>query len=297
MAYYTGTAATLTALRTAVTDTLVSEGWTWDSGAEIIYNGTMFFRLTVGTISTANHPYIAVQGRTALSGGDIPPSDGAYMREFDGVLFTYPITYHIFTAANDVIVSCEIGAGRWQHFGFGQSQTPGITGTGNYYFAPYGYTTSAPVATTYSVSIPPFSETYVGNYLAPEKNYFIHSGLNPTAPWELSYNAGSSMCGWGDCKNVLDTQPNQFNMESILIPIRAFYLYDSSKYGLIFEHPTMRYCRNDNYSDFEIVTLGADKWVIMPCYKKDITNRTQFTTSSGDYRSGTYAIAVKYEGP
>ena len=291
MAYYTGTAATLTALRTAVTDTLVSEGWTWDSGAEIIYKGTMFFRLTVGTISKANHPFLAVQGRTALSGGDIPPSDGAYMREFDGVLFTYPITYHIFTAASDIIVSCEIGANRWQHFGFGQSQMPGITGTGNYYFAPYGYSTDS-YASSYPISITPFSGTS-SVYGDRERNYFFHSGLNVGSPW----NPGASTCGWNDCKNVLDTQPNQFNMETILIPIRVFYLYDSSKYGLIFEHPTMRYVRNDNYADFEIVTLGSDKWVIMPCYKKDITNRTQFTISSGDYRSGTYAIAVKYEGP
>lgn len=297
MSYYTGTAATMTALRTAITNALVMEGWTWDSGVEIIHKGTMFFKLTVGTVSTANHPFIEVEGRTALIDGDLPPNT-SLIREFDQVSFLYPITYHIFSFAYEVWVVVNIGDARYMHMAFGQSQIMGFPGTGNYFSAlvPKGPNTGVSTANAAPL---PFSQTSFVSYLN-RRAYYIHTGINLAQPWLPSHSSTENTTeinGWLPIINMLDRQPNVYNQEAVLLPIRIFHRYLDSKNGLVMQLDNARYLRNDFIEDEEIIELGPDRWMVFPGYTKNTESRNVNTTLSTQYISGTYAVALRYDGP
>jgi hypothetical protein len=296
MSYHTGTAASIEALHTAIVNTCVSEGWTWDSGANILHKGTMFFKLTwITTRSTANHDTIILGGRTALVGGDIPDNN-VMISEFDNWEWSYPITYHIFVFDFEVWVAVNIFPATYMHLTFGQSQLP-VPGTGNFFAGIYGEDTSTYVPTGVVSVIFGGSTFSTARY----RNYYCHDGLHPSGNgWRPDDNRSSDsdtslVVGVGSVANIIANQPNAFSQESILVPIRCFHAFLSSKWGMVMEMQNARYIRNDYYEDEAIIELGPDRWMIFPFSYKNINDRNKTTAASSRFISGTYAVAVKYE--
>lgn len=295
MSYYTGTAASMTALRTAITDALVLQGWTWDAGEQIAHKGTMFFQLTVGTVSTANHPYLALRGTTALTGGELTPNL-VCIREFNGLTFIYPITYHIFIFVDEVWVVVGHGNANYMHMAFGKSNVPGFPGTGSYVAANYGWSTLVGLGAFTSGVQPVLFSGDVRN-LTERKSYFVHTDIPGYGgnKWEPTLDGNN--VGWGHVSPLLNTQPNNFTQEALLLPIRTLLRYPVSKYGLVLQLEHARYTRNDFIEDEQIIELGPDRWMIFPAGRKNIAARSQNLSEATEMRTGTYAIALRYDGP
>lgn len=291
MSYYTGTAADLTALRTAITDACVLNGWTWDSGEQVLHKGTMFFGLTITASSSGGFPMLNLLGKTALTGGENAPN-AVLIRDgwsSGNHAFIYPIVYHIFIHGDEVWIVANVGNARYWHMAFGKSTIAGFPGSGSY-VAAWPFSSGNSYSTNFNTVL--FGETF---WSSGYQSYWIHTGLNGGSPWSPVLS-GSAAIGWGDISNLLVQQPNAFTQESILLPIRSFYGDAESKIILTLQLQHARYIRNDYLQNEQIIEYGPDKWMVFPAFTKDVTNRTQFTWSSGA-RSGTYAYALRYDGP
>jgi hypothetical protein len=264
MAYSTGQAANYAALKTALINACTGDGWTLTG--DVLSKGTMFFKCTV----EANKDYYT----------DIP----------------WPVTYHAFTFTNEVYFVISYGD-EYQWLTFGQSQQPGLTGSGNYYsgslaadITSRGYTVGVyGIVYLYGCPAP-----FVGAYGSYEwaRNGYLDSGIDGE-DWYLGQGLTGRGRSMGYNVRLLQTQPNNYNMESVLLPVKVFKTRSDSLYSQTFQAENSRYLRNDNYSDETIVTIGLDQWMTFPFYKRNTSARNGGTV--GD--SGTFGWAIKYEGP
>lgn len=294
MAYSTGTAATFSAMRTALTDACVADGWTWDAVNEVVWKGTIFAKLTIETGAYGDG--LALLGRTSLTAGDGPTfvQIGPALR----VPVAFPVTYHIFTFTNEVLLVVNY-SGKYQWLTFGASQQAGLIGSGNYYAASLGHLIPAYVYIDLPnpyASMALFWSTAVYNDTVKTPNCFIDSNID-LGGWSIV--AGTATTGLATgvkyATELLSSQPNAYNNESILMPIKAFKPRASSKVSQTMEFENIRHIRLDNYTDEAIITLGADKWIVFPWYYKNIAERDGGGTSGT--HTGTFGMAVKYEGP
>jgi hypothetical protein len=288
MAYTTGTAATFAAMRTALTDACVADGWTWDSGNEVIWKGTIFAKVSIATGTYGDG--LRVLGRTSTTAGDGPnyTQIGPALR----VPLVFPVTYHIFTFTNEVMMVVSSGD-QYQWLIFGQSQQAGLIGTGNFYgsslaetvvpsvdMSTYGGTASNAIFWNYSA------------YYAGAKNCFLDSNID-TGGWNLGEGiSGRSCAGIKYASELIATQPNAYNSESVLLPVKVFKTRADSKYSQTMEMENIRHMRIDNYQNEDIITLGLDKWMVLPYFVRNTSDR-----DSGLYDTGTFGMAVRYEGP
>ncbi len=99
MAYYSGVANDMTAVRQALIDACVGEGWSWSSSNEVLHKNSAFIRL----VQTGN--YLRINGRTSLLSGDTSRTIqiGAFSVRRD--IMVFPIGYEIFVF--DLEESCE----------------------------------------------------------------------------------------------------------------------------------------------------------------------------------------------
>lgn len=126
----------------------------------------------------------------------------------------------------------------------------------------------------------------------------------PTAKWAMGGNGGTqgtaaNFCQQVSCYNANGStystqrfQPNLWNGDAALSPIRPMARRPSGFYSYAFEIPHCRLIRNDYYNDFDVVTRGSDQWMVIACRKKDLVNRENAAASVDS--SGTYALAMEY---
>lgn len=89
-------------------------------------------------------------------------------------------------------------------------------------------------------------------------------------------------------------QPNSWNSEATLLPIRAWKARPSSKISMTADLEFARHIRIDNLSPGDILTIGSDQWKVFPWYRKDVS------AHNGGYfvnHTGTFGWAIRYEGP
>lgn len=291
MAYSTGTATSLAAMHTACKDACVADGWAWDAVEEVLSKGTSFIKLYVN-IDAVQGDGLAILGRTSLTAGDGPyyVQIGALGR----VALTFPVTYHAFTFSNEVFFIISSGSS-YQYISFGKSTQPGLVGTGCYYSGSLTFNvpslTYAPRVqlneTNASANCPAFAWAVYQNVIT--QNTFVHSDMDADG-WVL--NIGSIVAGHKPSVELLASQPNTYDMEAILLPIKVLKLRASSLYSQVMEVENARYLRNDYHPDESIITIGLDKWMVFPHLKRNTATR-----DGGTGHSGTLAWAIKYEGP
>lgn len=292
MGYYSGTVASSSALRQAIVDACVAEGWTWISADEVLHKNGIVVRINLISNSLGNS--IIFYGRSALSGGT--ESFGCYFgSNLADVTVDYPLAYRVFVFEQEVYVVINYSADYWQWAMFGRSKIP-LPGTGNYVCTigrAYSNVQSH-VRSLASIGDSYFQGFY--NSASPFEHYRVDGGEPvrldhglDSADWVLSV----SQTNGRDAERGMFCTPNAFNGETVLFPIRAFKGL-SEQLSLVVELEHARHCRIDHHAPGEIITLGADRWMVFPGFKKDLSNPWPTSTTT---HTGGVGWAVRYEGP
>ena len=316
MAYYTGSAANVAAVLTALTNACEAEDWTWSGGILSKADPGIFVRLDAATTIDGYTP-LRLWGRTYIDSGESPQYVSMNV-PIKAVDVTYPVTYHVFVFASEVFLVINY-SDKFQWLAFGQSSQPGLGSSGNWVAATAGntYWASDP---NHGVYINLNGGGLVSGYWAtdaavvPAMFWPDLNGANITdrfyaccASWYFdaglesgdTYHPWMQPCDGASNKNlvqILATQPNSFNNEGVLIPITLFMIRAESKFSQVLQVQNARHIRVDNYTPTEIITLGTDQWMVFPWYCKSTTDRNGGTSANLSH-SGTFGWAIKYEPP
>lgn len=294
MAYYSGVANDMAAVRQALIDACVGEGWVWNSANDVLHKNSVYIRLTL--ISGR----LQILGRTSLTAGDAPGVVQVGTFKVSGSnAMAFPVSYDLFVFSNEVYCVLNYGVEFYQWLAFGKSIID-LPGSGCWFAATgYGGGSNYPSG----VSIHPSGQLLI-NQITPgifwgdgnsAFNYFIHSNLDG-GEWSgsaISANQSPRSAAVA-LQPLIEIQPNSWNSEAVLLPVRAFKKRLEGKVSLIADLENIRITRCDNYQEGQIITIGDQRWKIYPCYRKNAVVRNG---GAGLNHSGTFAHAIRYEGP
>lgn len=291
------------AVKTALVNACTSDGWTQQTDAEgktVLSKSGIYVRVeALDDAAGDSYNALIVLGRTGLDSGDAP--NIVQMRDWNE-LITLPVVYHIFTFTAEVFMVIS-WSDKYQWVAFGQSPQSGLTGTGNWVAASFGgasfyskagfkMTASGDVYRLTSVAPALFWANQYFDYNSVN-NGWVHNNMETSYPWALGNGSNlADPIGIKYLTEIIKTQPNAFNSESVLMPIRAYKVRPENKVSQILEIENARHIRVDNYNNEQIITLGTDEWMVFPYYKKDINNRNGGTKID---HTGTFGWAIKYE--
>lgn len=305
MAYYTGTANDMTALRQALIDACTLEGWAWDGVNEVLSKGTLFLRLQVAS------GYLTLLGRTSATAGAAP--NVVRIGQLQSTPVTWPAGYEIFAFPGEVYMVVNYSVDLYQWCAFGQSTVSGLPGTGMFFAASLASRPATGGIEIYGSAGDAYSMIRVcpalmwsGSNYSPANdsswqsgaNYHLHSDLDGHG-WSLcnlpdTSTSSGMRYGVSALSPLMDVLPNNWSSEAVLLPIRCWKGRPSNKISLTADLVHARYTRVDNYAPGQIVTLGSDRWKIFPWYRKDTANRNG---GAGINHTGTFGWAILYEGP
>lgn len=229
---------------------------------------------------------------------------------------------HVFDAPKEVYLVVNFNGSYWQHLCFGQSPAKGNVGTGNWVHAHIPsspYFPHNPRTLSYNTISPGGSilSQYHAATLCPlpffwgSKDYSYYDnlcsqvhgteGANGEAGWSHNSVAGGtrtatqrSVTAGATLQPLMGTQPNSWNLEAVLLPVQVFETRPEGKVSLLAEMGHSRVTRNDYLPDGSVVTLGSDRWMIYPAFRRNVAARD---AGRGVTHSGTVALAIRYDGP
>ncbi|MDR2186854.1 MAG: hypothetical protein LBE62_02245 [Azonexus sp.] len=296
MAYYSGSVTDFAGLRQALVDTLTgNHGWSWDSGNAELSKGAVIIRLTFDTLRLTASARVTTGSDTGASGnchvGRIGPAP-----VYD---FVWPVLYRLFVSASpdEVFLVVNHSVDIYQWLAFGQSAIS-LPGSGVW----LGASLLAIVSN-------------IDNGISIEPTGAVGSATNPSlfsSPNTSDFNNGNSYVdhgitsafggnwvlgqgiGW---RTLLYTQPNTWNSEAILLPLRAWILLPENKIACVAELKTARHIRVDNYEPGQILTLGSDCWMVFPWYRRNLAARNGGGSFGATAHTGTLGWALRYDGP
>lgn len=295
MAYVTGSASSLADLMSAIQTACTSNGWTLGSG--ILNKGNCHTRLAI----VGND--LQVLGGIDNALGSPGPALAWVGATNVAAALAFPLVYHIHVEANpdEVYVFCNSAVTRWQWLAFGCSPAAGLPGTGGWYAA----SSSANVGRS-DVTLSPtnaggvfnspgrvlFGQNGSWGSSMPACSYIYH-GLDALG-WSTQVTGVGVADAWASTQPLLARQPNAWNGETSLMPINVTVARPDAKVSLAAQIGHARYIRNDNLADGELITLGAERWKTYPWVQKNAAVRDG---GSSITHSGTFGVAVRYDGP
>lgn len=311
MAYQTGSAASSTALKSIIEAFAQANGWTLTG--QVLSNGASFVQLTSND-SGAN-------GRLEIRGANDVTMTAGLCSQFARItigLDDWPVTYHAFALAAPtptLIVFLRYKVTWYQWIGFGELEKYTAWTGGNWFGASHGEfsdaadtfhmtaTTSALSNSTYGYRSAPGAPfwgarnfyAYLGTY-EPHRNSFVHAEIDGNIwPGEGVIDGQyPSFCVYAN--PVHKRMPNQWNSHTPLLP---FFLHMPRADGHVapLGHiPHLKHTRLDYLEVAEIVTIGTDKWMVFPWVRKNLAFRDG-SDPSDKYHSGTWGVAIAYDGP
>ncbi len=298
MAYYSGSASSMADVRSALVAACTSEGWAWNSSAEVLSAGSLFVKIQVVG------GYLTLLGRTSASAGDAP--NVVRMGMLNATPVTWPVVYDIFVFENEVFMVINYSVDYYQFCGFGKSTVLGLPGTGMWVMASMAHVVTADGvrispsgggggAVKGGATPAPFWSTAIAfnDVQRGHKNYWVHSDLDGQG-WWLAQSRDEATVGVSAAAPLVALLPSRWNSEAVLLPIRCWKHRPSQKISLTVDMLHARWTRIDNYSPGQIVSLGSDRWKVFPCYRKNTNARDG---GVGIDHSGTFGWAIRYEGP
>lgn len=295
MAYYSGSANDMTAVRSALIDVCVAEGWLWDSSEQVLSKNQLFMNIKIEA------DYLCIVGRTSAGAGETP--NAVRIGRIGSVEITWPVVWEVFVFEDEVYLIINYGIDFYQWAAFGLSKVMEVPGTGawcaatgggiahvsnNLNITPVGGGTAGTSGQTCGA---PFWASISTSTSA--RNSFVHHNLDGRG-WSLAAADGSSYVGVLALSPLIALQPNNWNSEAVLLPVRAYITRESGKVSLVNELDNARYIRLDNYIPGQIVSLGSSSWKVFPFYRKNSILRDG---GSNVAHSGTLGWAIRYEGP
>lgn len=316
MSYYTGVVNSLTDLRQALINACEDNGWTWDAGNQVLHKDPLFLNIVISGVD------LNLTGRTALTTGDMPTAVGIGRLWARGGFPTYevefPATYHIFVHTDEVYLVVNYSSDRFQWLAFGRSTIQNLPGTGMFVS---GITSArktvnanlnGPITCYWDTLTDPafgrYGSSAAGIFLKNDNMTdttggqinrldFLHSDLTGySSAWDLSTSATAAQVGVDAPGMLLRSQPNSWNSEAVLLPIRYYKRAPSNRISIVGELEHARYCRVDNYEAGQVISLGDDDWMVFPFHRKDNSNSI-FGVVGGADNSGTLGWALRYEEP
>lgn len=335
MAYVTGNFSSMATLKAGIETACTDNGWALTNG--ILNKDGCFAQLAVfSSIGVDSHlSIITGNGMSGSALTDPAPytcslgplRTGYNVNTLDP--WTWPAIYHVHINENpdEVWVFINYNGTFFQWLAFGKSPAPGNAGTGNWHS---GFMPGSGLAVSYHVGAP--KSRAIGTSTRGQSNqasittmpFFFDSGPNGTG-----YNAQNG-CVHGVIDettglprwsvNQADSAtayaahivgafkaniplfgiiPSAWNNEAVLLPIIVNQQRPSAKVSIINIMQHARLTRNNFIPAGEILTLGLDRWKVYPTYRRnpDFTGDSPDGTSPGWDHSGTFAMAVRYDGP
>ena len=314
MAFYTGTCTSYADMKTTLINICESNGWTAttdSSGKDVIYKGDLYIMLDV---TTGSFNSLGITGRTGVNEGSAPGRVGItdfhqpYSDPCPGPV-QFPVKYLCFTYGDiDEIYFLVNYADMYQWIAFGKSNItlPGtglwVAGTSGLYssYKPryiridtsgsgyYEYSTSAALFWSSHNS---YSNT------TPAHNFWLHSNINSSYPWSLTLsNYGHSPTGIKYLTTHLQSQPNEYNQQSLLLPVLAYHssaLY-SGYYTLVAHVQKARHLMINYLEPETIIYHGDEQWMVFPYLRKVYRSPYTFALSIVDH-TGNFGWAIKKE--
>lgn len=317
MPYVSGTVTSLPDLLQALKDACTAHGWTLNGN--VLSKGTNFVQVVMadGAPFAGGTSFLSVLGGTGIDGGNNLTGAGTapcYIGQVGSTPApTSPIAYgvHINTSPDEVYLIANYATDYYAWAAFGQSPAAGIPGTGNW----YGATISnrPRLNGNCNASIGPTGADFLGNVDRPTcpalfwgdiasaeayRNSFIHHGYD--TGWSgiggiaQNTSAGAPANAAGQLQPRVGRQPNAWNGEAVLLPIQPSVARGSGWRAIVGDLAHARYLRIDNYAPGDIITLGSDRWMVYPWFRKLAASRDGGISVN---HSGTFGWAVRYEGP
>lgn len=296
MAFITGSAASMSDVLTAIQNACTSNGWTL-SGS-VLYKGACYARLTVSSgtrLDLLGGNGIDGSNNLTTPGGQVVSIGAGLIGGISGTV-AYPVTYYIFVNSNpdEVYVFINYGTSYYQWLAFGNSSAYPITGSGNWYAA-----TSWPGSGGWTgISLTPTSggrgsmwESCGALFMwsSGGGNGYFHHNLD-----SLGWGGGSTASAVWSAQPLYSINSNQWNGQSLLLPIHVTCLRASSKSSIVGTLTHSRYIRIPNYSPLDIIVLGSDRWMVFPWLSK---NAAAPNGGNSIQDSGTMGVALRYDGP
>lgn len=337
MPYITGTVNSLAELLTALRNNCVANGWTLAGEVLHKGGCYVRARLETAMSGAPVDGLLAIRAGNGIDASNNLLDTAAYDANLGFIkatatsssfeLWDFPVTYHlhIHSAPDEVYLFVNyLGAQYWQWLAFGKSPAPGNQGTGNwqaatipkfplasiesqyiwqrdgasiahnggqgmrgpYKFVPMPFwvddTRSRPVASAIHGAVDPVTDAPVWS---GQEGGFTHSD----AP-ELTLQVSAAR----SIEPLLLYARNSWNEETILLPMIVIQQRAEQKTSIVGRMEHLRFCRNDNVDPGGLITLGADRWKTYPAYRKNIDMRDGGVDID---HSGTFAMAIRYDGP
>lgn len=302
MAYYSGTAASLTALRTALLTHAQADGWVLTG--DVLSKAGVFFQIQE---TATNITCLGCESNAVLNPAPNVVSIG---RIFERTSYTtreitFPCNYEVFGFAQELYLVVNYDTDAYQWMAFGKTTVPGILGQGGWCGATIGV-----FAVSTIIVAPVNIQLYAGgtsgqhessaalfwstayNFSAG-RSCWVNHGLD-THGWTYNGASNSDPIGIRHNSPLLSMQPSVWNSESVLLPLRCFKARPSYKSSLIADLANARHFRVDNVSPGDLLIIGADKWKVFPWYRKDSAARNGGADIN---HTGTFGWAIRYEGP
>ncbi|QDH70841.1 hypothetical protein [Marilutibacter alkalisoli] len=250
--------------------------------------------------------------------------------------WSWPVTYHIhvLTDPDEVWLWVNYNTDFWQWLAFGQSPAGGNAGTGNWHAASICERGPSSGSNTTRINQcrvgadgvadrgggneaqfcpQPFFLFHTSASTYSHPNYAIHGALDDStgAPiWSSGdRHFADGGVGGGYSPHTVNASralvplysrsPNQWNSEAPLLPVQVIQTRLSNKVSLIGEFRHSRLTRNKFITPGQVVPLGADEWKVYPVYRRNAAVTGDVgsgTLGAGADHSGTFAIAIRYDG-
>lgn len=306
MAYINGSANDITALRSALITACTANGWTLSG--EVLHKGTSFVRLQIAS------GRMTLLGGTGIDGSNVLTGAAPAVVQIGAhptLGMTFPVTYHIFIHTNPdevfLVVNYEVDKFQWA--AFGKSSVIGLPGTGFWVGASINQSVSTFFAIDLSGQPPSFSygipvlfwrSRASSFYGAAWIESFFHHGFDGYSWASGDSSADPSVSAVEGVSPLMARLPNAWNSEGVLLPIQGWRIRPSNKLSLVVDLGHARYTRIDNYEPGQVITLGPDRWMVFPWFRKNTASRDGMANPSGTasaVHSGTLGWAIRYDGP
>ncbi len=322
MAYVTGTASSYANLLTAIQTALTANGWTNTSG--VLSKGTTHVLLRAANpFSTGSQTNIIASIGNSSSGGALtgtPAPTAVRMGTFSNVVnsgdFVFPCTYRIFinTSPDEVYIYVNYNTDMYQWLAWGKSPTPGSSGNGTWLAGTFG---ALPTGTTTNVNsvLGAANAFYIANTGAAgsvnttsaglfmnsvsysslggsNSQSIIHSGTAGDNGWSVFTNRSELPNAYEALGDLMRYSPNAWNGQSTLFKINISIPVGSNKVQMCGELAHARLIKINFIDVGSIITLGSDKWMIFPCFRKGSAE----LNGTGD-TTGFFGHALRYDGP
>lgn len=312
MPYSTGTAATPTALKSAIESFAAANGWTLAGG--VLSEGICHVKLTAQDTAVTTTDGVSVLQLKIEGANNSAFSSGVCGRAAKVMVppASWPVTYFLQAHSSPANIFCivKFGGNIYLHLAFGTITKHGSTIIGGNWFS------ASHNANYYTIAWTPEESGYTWNgaqygyspgalFWYPhilslasnggEPSSMLHYEMDSRLWWEHAGALEGMASAPGFLKPLHLNQPNAWNGQAILLPLLLFVPRASTMITLTGEVPHCRATRIDNYNPEDVLIIGLDKWKVFPWYKK--TTRTVWQNATGLNDSGGHGLAIKYDGP